>query len=118
MKKILVVEEDEFLGLSMKEIIKSYGFEADWIQDPAEAYEKLKTHEKYDIVLCDTKMPGMKGYELKKRLDDEGIEYRFIGMSADSKYEEKWKEIGCEFIEKGGISFFSDIKLIMEELKK
>ena len=117
MKKVLVVDDIVEMAASLKGILNAYGLECDVAFKPSEAYNLIKS-TKYDLVLCDTEMPEMPGYYLKKKLDDEGIKSCFIGMSGLKKYKENWEKLGCEFIEKGGVKFYDDIKIIMEELKK
>jgi DNA-binding response OmpR family regulator len=61
-EKILVVDDEESLRLSMKFKLKAAGFDVDVAEDGEVALEKLKT-ELYDVVLLDINMPRMSGIE-------------------------------------------------------
>jgi len=112
-KKVLFVDDDVLFATSVGYIIKGlYNIEIDIAASPSEAYNKIKS-KKFDIVFCDTEMPEMFGYELKERLDKEKIEIPFIGMSSDEKYENKWKNLGCDFIQKGD-KFYRQLKCVLE----
>ncbi len=61
-EKILVVDDEESLRLSMKFKLKAAGFDVDVAEDGEVALEKLK-NESYDVVLLDINMPRMSGIE-------------------------------------------------------
>jgi two-component system, OmpR family, response regulator len=60
--KILVVDDEESLRLTMKLKLKAAGFDVDVAEDGEVAIEKLKL-EKFDAVLLDINMPRMSGIE-------------------------------------------------------
>ena len=61
-ERILVVDDEESLRLSLKFKLKSAGFEVDTAVDGEEALEKLKA-KPADCVLLDINMPRMSGIE-------------------------------------------------------
>jgi DNA-binding NtrC family response regulator len=61
-KRILVVDDEESVRLSLKFKLKSAGFDVDVAADGDEALEKLKA-KPADAVLLDIKMPRMSGIE-------------------------------------------------------
>src|SRR3989338_1369982 len=61
-EKILVVDDEESLRLSMKFKLKSAGFDVDVAEDGEIALEKLKL-QLFDVVLLDINMPRMSGLE-------------------------------------------------------
>lgn len=61
-EKILVVDDEESLRLSMKFKLKAAGFDVDVAEDGEVALEKMKS-EAYDVVLLDINMPRMSGIE-------------------------------------------------------
>ncbi len=61
-EKILVVDDEESLRLSMKFKLKAAGFDVDVAEDGEVALEKLKA-QTYDVVLLDINMPRMSGIE-------------------------------------------------------
>jgi two-component system OmpR family response regulator len=60
--KILVVDDEESLRLTMKLKLKAAGFDVDVAEDGEAALEKLKA-QKFDAVLLDINMPRMSGIE-------------------------------------------------------
>jgi DNA-binding response OmpR family regulator len=60
--KILVVDDEESLRLTMKLKLKAAGFDVDVAEDGEAAIEKLKG-DKFDAVLLDINMPRMSGIE-------------------------------------------------------
>ncbi len=60
--KILVVDDEESLRLTMKLKLKGAGFDVDVAEDGEAAIEKLKL-QKFDAVLLDINMPRMSGIE-------------------------------------------------------
>ncbi len=60
--KILVVDDEESLRLTMKLKLKAAGFDVDVAEDGEAAIEKLK-NQKFEAVLLDINMPRMSGIE-------------------------------------------------------
>jgi YesN/AraC family two-component response regulator len=60
--KILVVDDEESLRLTMKLKLKAAGFDVEVAEDGEAALEKLKA-QKFDAVLLDINMPRMSGIE-------------------------------------------------------
>lgn len=61
-ERILIVDDEETLRLSMKARLETAGFVAEVAENGEEALGKMK-HEEFDVVLMDIKMPGMGGIE-------------------------------------------------------
>lgn len=73
MKKILIIEDDKFLGDILVEKLTKQGCEVTLSRDGAEGYEKIKLILP-DLILLDVMMPNMNGYEiLEKKLKDAEI---------------------------------------------
>ena len=109
MKKILIVD-DEKIFLIMTERILSASYFTICASSGYEAIELYKS-EKPDMVLSDLLMPGMSGYELKQKLQDEYGEIPFMFMTADTAEETERKgfDIGAmDFVQK---PFRADILL-------
>lgn len=80
-KKILVVEDDEYVLGSIKSILEDDGYKVSTALNGLEAlsfYRKVQ----YDLVLSDLKMPQMDGFELLKQLKLEFPEVFLIMMTA------------------------------------
>ena len=61
--RILVVDDDSDVGLSVKIILEAYGFEVDLFTNPEAASETFNSHY-YDLAILDIRMSGMSGFEL------------------------------------------------------
>jgi DNA-binding response OmpR family regulator len=92
LKAILVVDDDKQLASALQWILADENFLVDVAFDGAEAFLKVKAH-KYDAVICDLKMPRLRGDEfyLKAREIRPDLADRFIfitGFSTDPKIHE------------------------------
>jgi CheY-like chemotaxis protein len=76
-KDILVVDDDEFICKTSKNILKSFKLEADFASDGQECINKIKEKQKkncncpknkYKLVLMDITMPVMDGIEAAKNI--------------------------------------------------
>lgn len=63
LKAILVVDDDKQLASALQWILAEENFLVDIAFDGEEALIKVKAHE-YDVVICDVRMPRMRGDEL------------------------------------------------------
>ncbi len=64
---ILVVDDEEDLLVSFKEILEEEGYKVDIESDPVEAVEMVKNND-YDLIISDLKMPGLAGNEFLKEI--------------------------------------------------
>ena len=67
MAKILVIDDERSIRSTLREILEYEGYEMDEAPDGPSALE-LAAVEKYDVILCDIKMPQMDGIEVLDRL--------------------------------------------------
>ncbi len=63
LKAILLVDDDQQLGTALQWILADENFLVDLAFDGEEALLKVKAHA-YDAVICDLKMPRLRGDEL------------------------------------------------------
>ncbi|MGB9592122.1 MAG: hybrid sensor histidine kinase/response regulator, partial [Candidatus Kryptoniota bacterium] len=101
---ILVVEDEEVVRQMMKDILEAYGASVRMTANGEEALE-LAAREKFDVVVCDLKMPKMDGEELYRTCIARWPEYthKFIfctGDTAKEKTEKFLEESGCRWINK------------------
>jgi two-component system, NtrC family, nitrogen regulation response regulator NtrX len=66
MPKILVVDDEEVIRETLKDILEFEKFTIDEAADGQEALEKIKKN-KYDVILCDIKMPKVDGMEVLEK---------------------------------------------------
>jgi DNA-binding response OmpR family regulator len=63
MKRILIVEDEEALGLLYKEELAGEGYDVVTVRDAEQALEILR-REIFDLIVTDIRMPGRDGIEL------------------------------------------------------
>jgi len=86
MAKILIIDDEQSIRSTLKEILEYEKYEIDEAKDGQEGLDKLIAN-KYDIALCDVKMPKMDGIELLERVQMAGLETQFIMISAHGTIE-------------------------------
>ncbi len=99
--KILLVEDDEFIGESIKDYFEMQGNKVDYFSNPKKALENIYPNH-YDIFLFDVNMEGLNGFELyeelKKYSDTPVI---FITAYSDVEHIEKAFNLGAaDYIKK------------------
>ena len=87
LKAILLVDDDKQLSSALQWILADENFLVDIAFDGEEALLKVKAHE-YDVVICDLKMPRLRGDEfyLQAKAVRPSLTDRFIfitGFAAD-----------------------------------
>ena len=86
MAKILIIDDEQSIRSTLREILEYEKYTIDEAKDGQEGLEKLIA-DKYDIALCDVKMPKMDGIELLERVQMAGIDTQFIMISAHGTIE-------------------------------
>jgi two-component system, OmpR family, response regulator ChvI len=65
--RILVVDDEPDVNLTLKVTLEDNGFKVDAFDDPLLALENFKV-EVYDLLILDIKMPKMNGFELFREI--------------------------------------------------
>ncbi|MFW5821069.1 MAG: sigma-54-dependent transcriptional regulator [Bacteroidota bacterium] len=102
MAKILVIDDEKTIRNTLKEILEYEKFEVDLAASGPEGLELFKEN-KYDIVLCDIKMPEMDGIEVLEKLEDTGSDAQVIMISGHGNIDTAVAAIkkgAYDFIEK------------------
>ena len=102
MAKILIIDDERAIRTTLKDILSYESHEVDLAQDGFEGLEKL-TNNKYDIVLCDIKMPKMDGLEVLSEIIAKDMDIPVIMISGHGTVEtavEAIKKGAYDFIEK------------------
>ena len=84
--KILIVDDERFIRSSLKELLEMEHYTVDTAENGTDAV-KMAESEKYDIIFCDIKMPGMDGVEVLSRLVADGVETPVIMISGHGDIE-------------------------------
>jgi len=85
--KILLAEDDENLGMLLREYLIAKGYETDLLPDGEAAYEAF-TGKKYDICILDVMMPVKDGFTLAKEIRTINTEVPIIFLTAKSMKED------------------------------
>lgn len=119
--RVLLIEDDLVLQDSIFELLHQYGFVVEAFANPKQALKRFK-EIKFDIILCDYKMPEMDGNQVLKKIKDLKPDHHipFIMLTAytDSKIYRQAMNLGADdFLNK---PFKSDdlIKAVNKELEK
>ena len=86
MAKILIIDDEQSIRSTLREILEYEKYTIDEAKDGQEGLDKLIS-DKFDIALCDVKMPKMDGIELLERVQMAGIDTQFIMISAHGTIE-------------------------------
>jgi len=78
---ILVVDDEEDLLITFKEILEEEGYKVDIESDPVKAVEEVKNND-YDLIISDLKMPGLAGNEFLKEIRKYNNFVSFIILTA------------------------------------
>jgi len=102
MARILVIDDEKPIRNTLSEILEYEDHEVELASDGVEGIEKAK-EEKFDIILCDIKMPKMDGVEVIEKLMEICPEVPVIMISGHGTVEtavETLKKGAYDFIEK------------------
>jgi DNA-binding NtrC family response regulator len=102
MHKVLIIDDEKAIRLTLKEILSFEKYAIDEARDGEEGLQML-TENEYDVVLCDIKMPKMDGIELLEKIRALGNFTPFIMISAHGTIDtavDATKKGAFDFIQK------------------
>ncbi len=97
--RVLLVDDEEELVSTLAERLFFRGITADWVTSGARALEMAEART-YDIAVLDVKMPGLSGFELKKRLQAKYPDMKYIfltGHGSEEDFKTGKKEAGEDY---------------------
>lgn len=100
--KILLLEDEYALRVSIKEFLTDIGFSVDGFSNGDDAFDAI-FESNYDLLLLDVNVPGMSGFELLRTLRKEGKKIPTIfltSMTAMKDLEEGYDSGCCDYIRK------------------
>ena len=97
--KVLIVDDERAIRNSLGEILTDEGYEVETAEDGAVALQKVEK-EKFDVIFCDIKMPGMDGIEVLGKLTEMGIDAAVVMISGHADID-----TAVECIKKGAFDF-------------
>ena len=112
--KILIIDDERAIRNSLKEILGDEGYEVDVAEDGPSALA-LVEKERYNVIFCDIKMPGMDGTEVLEKLVADGVDAAVVMISGHG-------DIGTavDCIKKGAFDFIQkplDLNRILITIK-
>ena len=117
--KILILEDESILALSMREFLEDCGYEVNCFSHSEEAYDAIY-ETVYDLLLLDVKVPGEKnGFEMLELLRKDGNKTPaiFITSLTDIDDLSRGYECGaCDYIRKP--FDLAELKLRVEQIIK
>lgn len=102
MPKILIIDDEEGIRSSLKEILEYEEFEVDTAENGKSGLD-LSGKNTYDLIFCDIKMPEMDGIECLEKMKSSGVECPVVMISGHGTVEtavEALKKGAWDFIEK------------------
>lgn len=91
---ILVVEDEEQLADTLKEILKRNKYNVDTVLNGTDGFLYAKTGI-YDCILLDVMLPGMNGFDVVRELRREKISTPVMMLTAKSDVEDKIHGLDC-----------------------
>ncbi len=86
--KLLLVEDEEGLVLTLSDLLKSEGYLVECERDGAQG-EKRALDEPFDLMLLDLNLPGRSGFEILKELRNRGSSLPVLILTARSATADK-----------------------------
>jgi DNA-binding NtrC family response regulator len=102
MPKILIIDDEASIRNTLREILEYEKYQVEEASDGEIGLEMLENN-KFDVVLCDIKMPKLDGIEVLERSISSGVDTPFIMISAHGTIEtavEATKKGAFDFIQK------------------
>lgn len=99
MAKVLIIDDEKSIRNTLRDILEYEKYEIVDAADGQEGFAKVQK-EKFDVVLCDIKMPKMDGLELLQKIQESEIETAVIMISGHGNIE-----TAVEAVKKGAFDF-------------
>jgi DNA-binding response OmpR family regulator len=90
---ILVIDDDQFANSLIHFVLSKEGYEVETTDSPRGALQMIQKREP-DLLMVDVMMPYFNGFELAKKLREEGYDIPFIFITAQDGIEMKLEGFG------------------------
>ncbi len=101
MAKILVIDDERAIRNTLQEILEYEKFKVDVAEDGAQGIEAVSKN-KYDVILCDIKMPKMDGIEVLEKIQEITTEPAIVMISGHGTLE-----TAVETLKKGAFDYIA-----------
>ncbi len=94
--RVYLIDDDESIRKAFKRLLRSVNFEAETFAS-AEEFLKSQKPNKNSCIIIDIRMPGLTGFDLQRKLKDQGIKIPVIVISAsdDAQVREQARDLGA-----------------------
>ena len=86
-KKILIIDDETDVCLTLKVVLEGNGFKVDTFVDPTLALENFKS-SRYDLLILDIKMPVMNGFQLYAQMKKIDLNIKALFLTALTDLQE------------------------------
>ncbi|HZA62868.1 MAG TPA: response regulator [Nitrososphaeraceae archaeon] len=90
--RILVVDNEKDITITLKVGLEDGGFNVDTFNDPSLALKSFKPNF-YDLVLIDIVMPDLDGFDLYERLKKIDPDMKACFLTASEMYHEEFRKV-------------------------
>ena len=101
MPRILIIDDEKSIRKTLREILEYEDFKVDEAADGAEGLAAMQK-EKYDIILCDIKMPKLDGMEVLDKVIEGAADAPIVMISGHGNIE-----TAVEAVKKGAYDFIA-----------
>lgn len=112
--KILIIDDERSIRNSLREILMDEGYDVEVAENGAQGCDMVEK-EKFSVIFCDIKMPGMDGMEVLDRIRNMGVDAAVVMISGHADIE-----TAVECIKKGAFDFIQkplDLNRILITIK-
>jgi DNA-binding response OmpR family regulator len=93
-KRVLIVDDEPDVILTLKIVLEENGFKVDSFTDPLLALQNFKEQDgMYDIIILDIKMPKMNGFELYRQIKKIDDKVKVCFLTASEMYYDAYEDI-------------------------
>ncbi|MGI8892170.1 MAG: sigma-54-dependent transcriptional regulator [Bacteroidia bacterium] len=101
MSKVLIIDDEKSIRSTLREILEYEKFKVEEAENGQEGLKKAEK-EKFDVILCDIKMPKMDGIEVLEKLQEVAPDVPVIMISGHGNID-----TAVEAIKKGAFDYIS-----------
>lgn len=88
--RVLLVEDDEFLGDGIRTGLKHYGHTVDWVKDGRAAADVITSnHETFDVIVLDIGLPKISGLTVLSMIRNKNITTPVVMLTARDTVEDR-----------------------------
>ncbi len=91
-KRILIVDDEPDVNMTVAAILKKYGFKVDSYEYPLVALDNFKSRY-YDLVILDIKMPKMNGFSFYREIKKLDKDLKICFLTAGEMYYGVYSDI-------------------------